>query len=101
MLHGVTTFNLCTSSSSPPWPLSAFLFSHEAIPPSKSLLSASRSPVLKRQHPRPPLHAWDRLFWTILHRLWHHWFDVLLIVKPATVIAWHRAGFRLYWRWRS
>jgi len=57
--------------------------------------------VLKRQRPRPPLHAGDRLFWTTLRRLWPGWANVLLIVKPDTVVAWHRAGFRLYWRWRS
>jgi putative transposase len=50
--------------------------------------------VLKRQRPRPPLRTGDRLFWTILRRFWPRWSDVLLIVKPATVIAWHRAGFR-------
>ena len=33
--------------------------------------------------------------------VWPRWSDVLDIVKPATVIAWHRTGFRLYWRWRS
>ena len=27
--------------------------------------------------------------------------DALLIVKPETVVRWHRDGFRLYWRWRS
>jgi len=57
--------------------------------------------VLKRQRPRPHLHAGDRLFWTTLRRLWRGWANVLLIVKPDTVVAWHRAGFRLYWRWRS
>jgi putative transposase len=57
--------------------------------------------VLKRQRPRPPLRTGDRLFWTILRRFWPRWSDVLLIVKPATVIAWHRAGFRFSWRWRS
>jgi len=57
--------------------------------------------VLKRQRPRPPLHAIDRLFWTTLLRLWSHWADVLVLVKPETVVAWHRAGFRWYWRWRS
>jgi len=36
-----------------------------------------------------------------LRNVWPRWSDVLVIVKPATVIAWHRAGFRLYWRWRS
>ena len=57
--------------------------------------------VLKRQRPRPPLNSGDRLFWTILRRFWSRWTDVLLIVKPETVVGWHRAGFRLYWRWRS
>ena len=36
-----------------------------------------------------------------LSRVWPKWEDVLQLVKPATVIAWHRAGFRLFWRWRS
>jgi hypothetical protein len=34
-------------------------------------------------------------------RLWSGWRSVLLIVKPETVIGWHRQGFRLYWRWKS
>jgi putative transposase len=57
--------------------------------------------VLKRKRPRPVLNSLDRLFWTTLRRRWSRWADVLLIVKPETVIGWHRAGFRLYWRWRS
>jgi hypothetical protein len=57
--------------------------------------------VLKRQRPRPPLTRFDRFFWTTLKQVWPRWSDVLAIVKPETVIGWHRAGFRLYWRWRS
>jgi len=57
--------------------------------------------VLKRKRPRPTLNSLDRLFWTLLHRGWSGWADVLLLVKPETVVGWHRAGFRLYWRWRS
>jgi len=57
--------------------------------------------VLKRQRPRPPLNFGDRFFWTTLRRFWSRWADVLLIVQPETVVGWHRAGFRLYWRWRS
>ena len=57
--------------------------------------------VLKRKRPKPPLGPLDRLFWTALRETWARWKDVLLIVKPETVIGWHRAGFRLYWRWRS
>jgi hypothetical protein len=51
--------------------------------------------VLQRKRHRPPLNAIDRLFWTALRRLWSRWSEVLVIVKPETVIAWHRAGFRL------
>ena len=57
--------------------------------------------MLTRKRPRPTLHSRDRFFWTTLRRFWSRWSDVLVIVKPETVIAWHRAGFRLYWRWRS
>jgi len=57
--------------------------------------------VLKRKQPRPTIHLLDRFFWTTLRHLWPRWSDVLLVVKPATVVGWHRAGFRLYWRWRS
>ena len=57
--------------------------------------------VLKRKRPRPKLNSWDRLFWTTLRQCWSRWPDVLVLVKPDTVIGWHRAGFRLYWRWRS
>src|SRR6516165_2345624 len=57
--------------------------------------------VLKRKRPRPTWNSLDRLFWTLLHRCWSRWADVLLLVKPETVVGWHRAGFRLYWRWRS
>lgn len=57
--------------------------------------------VLKRKRARPVLNRIDRLFWSVLRIMWPRWSDVLVIVKPATVIAWHRAGFRGYWRWRS
>ena len=36
-----------------------------------------------------------------LSRLWSRWADVLVIVKPDTVVRWHRTGFRLFWRWKS
>jgi hypothetical protein len=57
--------------------------------------------VLKRKRPRPTLNSLDRFFWTTLRRFWSRWTDVLVIVKHETVVGWHRAGFRLYWRWRS
>jgi putative transposase len=57
--------------------------------------------VLKRKQPRPCLGRLDRPFWIALRQLWSRWTEVLVIVKPETVVGWHRAGFRLYWRWRS
>ena len=57
--------------------------------------------VFKRKRPRPSINRFDRFFRTALRALWPRWSEVLLIVKPETVISWHRAGFRLYWRWRS
>jgi len=49
---------------------------------------------------RPKLTRGDRLLWVCLSRLWSGWRSSLAIVKPETVIAWHRAGFRLFWTWK-
>ena len=52
-----------------------------------------------QRHPR--LRAGDRVFWVPLRRLWSGWDRCLLVVRPETVIAWHRRGFKLIWRRRS
>ena len=57
--------------------------------------------ILNRKIHRPQLHRRDRFFWVTLSRFWKNWREVLIIVKPETVIKWHRQGFRLYWRWKS
>jgi putative transposase len=57
--------------------------------------------VLQRSVARPRLSRWDRVFWVWLSHLWASWRSSLVIVQPATVLAWHRKGFRLYWRWKS
>jgi putative transposase len=58
--------------------------------------------VLRRQHPgQPRLFSADRLLWVWLYRIWPQVLDALVLVKPATVLDWHRKGFRLYWRRRS
>ena len=49
--------------------------------------------VLQRKRSRPALHLGDRWFFTSLRRLWPRWKDALIIVKPDTVVGWHRAGF--------
>jgi len=58
--------------------------------------------VLRRsQRGRVHLRTVDRLFWTWLMHLWSGWRSALAVVKPETVIAWHRKGFRLYWTWKT
>ena len=57
--------------------------------------------VLQRQSGRPRLKDRDRLVWICLRRLWHGWHRALVVVQPATVVKWHRKGFRAYWRWKS
>ena len=49
---------------------------------------------------RPKLTPADRLLWVGLSRIWSDWRSALAIVKPETVVAWHRAGFRLFWTWK-
>ena len=57
--------------------------------------------VFNRKIHRPQLRRRDRFFWVILSQLCKNWREFLIIVKPETVIKWHRQGFKLYWRWKS
>jgi len=58
--------------------------------------------VMRRSVPsRPKLHASDRSLWVLLSRFWPDRRSALILIKPETVIAWHRKGFRLYWTWKS
>jgi putative transposase len=56
--------------------------------------------ILSRQTKRPRIRTLDRIFWVIVSKLWRDWRDALAIVKPETVIRWHRKGFRLFWKLR-
>src|ERR1700731_708306 len=58
--------------------------------------------VLRRTAPKKQtFSAIDRLIFVCLYRLLPGVRDALAIVKPETVVKWHRVGFRLYWRWKS
>jgi transposase InsO family protein len=57
--------------------------------------------VWKVHQPRPQLTATDRLFWVVLSRLWKNWRTSLQVVRPETVVRWHRQGFRRYWAWKN
>ena len=59
---------------------------------------------LRRQTRKPKLRSADRLLWVCLLRFWPRWQQVLVFLQPQTVItviAWHRLGFRFFWRWKS
>ena len=57
--------------------------------------------ILKRHKKRPQIRTKDRLFYIMLCRFWSNWQESLIIVKPETVIRWHRKGFKLFWRFKS
>src|SRR5437667_3868738 len=56
--------------------------------------------VLQRKTPKPKLKPTDRRLWVWLTQCWPRWRSALLIVKPTTVVDWHRRGFRWYWTWK-
>lgn len=57
--------------------------------------------LLQRTSTRLCIRKRDRLFWVTLSRLWPEWKSVCQIMRPSTVVAWHRAGFRMFWSWTS
>ena len=56
--------------------------------------------VLGRWVKRPKLTTSDRRLWAWLCGVWNDWRSAPVIVKPETVIAWRRKGFRLFWTWK-
>src|SRR5450756_2778380 len=80
----------------------ALLFTSRAKLEAEILILRQQINVLRRRAPkRPHLNHTDRFLFVWLY----HWFPSVLgaiaIVRPETIIRWHRAGFRAYWRWRS
>ena len=62
-------------------------------------LAVLARPTRQRRHVR--FRRGDKLFWVLVRRLRRDWRRHLVVVTPDTVVRWHRAGWRLYWRWRS
>src|SRR5262245_978384 len=56
--------------------------------------------VMRRSVKRAKLTSADRLLWACLCEAWSDWRSALVIVKPETLIGWHRKGFRLFWTWK-
>ncbi len=77
------------------------LFANRADLVAENLALRQQLNVLRRRVGRPRLRQVDRIFWLWLARAWSKWRDSLIIVKPETVIRWHRQGFKYYWTWKS
>src|ERR1019366_3977743 len=76
-------------------------FGSRAVVELENLALRHQLHVLRRQRPgRLRLFAIDRLLWVLLYQLGPRCLEARVLVKPATVIQWHRQGFRLFWRWR-
>ena len=81
------------------WLLSAFRSRQDLI--LENLALRQQLLALHAQRPRRRLTAGQKLFWVGLRKLWTRWKQPLIVVTPRTVVGWHRAGFRLYWKWLS
>jgi hypothetical protein len=80
----------------------AFLafFRQRAALPLEILALRRQLGVLQRSVKRPKLTAADRFLWAWLAAVWTDWQPSSILIKPATVIGWHRKGFRLFWTWK-
>ena len=78
------------------------LFRSRAALEAEILVLRQQITVLRRGKPtRLPFMAADRLVLGWICRLFPNARDALTVVRPETVVRWHRAGFRSYWRWKS
>src|SRR5450432_1490459 len=77
-------------------------FKARATLEAENLVLRQQVNVLRRRTPkRPHLNNTDRFLFVWLYRWFPSVLEVVAIVRPETIIRWHRAGFRAYWRWRS
>src|SRR6202049_1099393 len=77
-------------------------FKARATLEAENLVLRQQGNVLRRRTPkRPHLNNTDRFLFVWLYRWFPSVLEVIAIVRPETIIRWHRAGFRAYWRWRS
>jgi hypothetical protein len=80
----------------------ASLFKSRARLEAEILVLRQQLNVLRRQvSTRPQLNNADRFLLVWLYRWFPSVIGAIEIVRPETIIRWHRAGFRAYWRWRS
>ena len=67
----------------------------------ENLLLRQQIIIFKRKTKRPRIENIDRIILAWISKLWNDWKSAMIIVKPETVIGWHRKNFQLYWKWKS
>src|ERR1700682_2867946 len=77
--------------------LSSILLSRAALQLENLALRHQIGVLRRSARKRPKLTSGDRLLWICLSHLWRDWRSALAIVKPETVVACQRPGFRLFW----
>jgi putative transposase len=83
------------------WAVVRALFTKRTDLVAENLALRQQLIVFRRNAKRPRLRRQDRIFWLWLARYWEGWRESLIVVKPATVVRWHRQGFNYYWAWKS
>ena len=71
------------------------------LEPENAVLRHQLNVLRRNLHRRVRLTNHDRLFFIQLYRWFPAILRVLTIIRPETLVRWHRAGFRCYWRWKS
>jgi hypothetical protein len=80
--------------------LSSIFYSRAALQLENLALRHQIGVLQRSVRNRPKLTLVDRLLWVWLSRIWSGWRSALAIVRPETVVAWHRKSFRLFWTWK-
>src|SRR5919198_5062261 len=93
-------FRLALSALHVSWAAVSAVFKARAALHLENLALRHQLGVLQRSVKRPKLTSADRLLWAWLCGIWSDWRSALVILKPETVIGWHRQGFRLFWTWK-
>ena len=65
------------------------------------IMLAKQLEIYQRTDPKLKIKRTDRMLFSLMKDLLKHWKERIFIVKPETVIKWHRTAFRIHWRWKS
>ena len=75
--------------------------SHSRLEAENLVLRHQLNLALRQKPFRIRLRVTDRALLVWMVRLWPNLLDAVQLVQPETILRWHRAGFRMYWRWTS